>query len=94
MFPLRGLGQHLVDAQVRIEDGPTEQIVQELNRIESVDRVEITDRNANRFEIQGRPGASSKREVFKLCVDKGWVLTELIPLETRLEDIFRNLTTN
>jgi len=80
--------------KVRIEDGPAEQIVQELNRIESVDRVEITDRNANRFEIQGRPGASSKREVFKLCVDKGWVLTELIPLETRLEDIFRNLTTN
>lgn len=85
-------GQEIL--KVRIEDGATDQIVHELNRLDSIDRVEITDRNASRFEIQSRSGASSKREVFKLCVDKGWVLTELIPIETRLEDIFRNLTTN
>lgn len=85
-------GQEIL--KVRIEDGQPDQIIHELNRISTVDRVEITDRDASRFEIQSRSGATSKRELFKLCVDKGWVLTEIIPLETRLEDIFRNLTTN
>jgi len=80
--------------KIRIEDGPPEQILHELQRIKSVDLVEVSDRSMNRFELQSRTGTSSKREVFKLCVDKGWVLTEIIPIETRLEDIFRNLTTN
>ncbi len=80
--------------KIRIEDGPSEQILHELRRIKSVDLVEVSDRSMNRFELQSRTGTSSKREVFKLCVDKGWVLTEIIPIETRLEDIFRNLTTN
>jgi ABC-2 type transport system ATP-binding protein len=80
--------------KVRIEDGTSDQILHELRRISSVDLVEVSDRTMNRFELQSRTGTSSKRDVFKLCVDKGWVLTEIIPIETRLEDIFRNLTTN
>jgi ABC-2 type transport system ATP-binding protein len=85
-------GQEIL--KLRIEDGVADQIIHELRRLSTVDLVEIMDRNMNRFELQSRTGASSKREVFKLCVQKGWVLTELIPIETRLEDIFRNLTTN
>jgi ABC-2 type transport system ATP-binding protein len=85
-------GQEII--KLRIEDGPADQILHELRRIKSVDLVEVMDRNMNRFELQSRTGASSKREVFNLCVQKGWVLTELVPIETRLEDIFRNLTTN
>ena len=85
-------GQEIL--KLRIEDGAADQILHELRRIKSVDLVEVMDRSLNRFELQSRTGTSSKREVFKLCVDKGWVLTELIPIETRLEDIFRNLTTN
>ena len=85
-------GQEIL--KLRIEDGTTDQILHELRRISSVDLVELMDRKLNRFEVQSRTGSSSKREVFNLCVQKGWVLTELIPIETRLEDIFRNLTTN
>jgi ABC-2 type transport system ATP-binding protein len=59
-----------------------------------VDLVELVDKGMNRFEVQSRSDSSSKRDVFQLCVQKGWVLSELIPLETRLEDIFRNLTVN
>jgi ABC-2 type transport system ATP-binding protein len=80
--------------KVRIEDGVSDEIIHELRRIRSIDLVELVDKNMNKFEVQSRSGASSKREVFNLCVQKGWVLTELIPIETRLEDIFRNLTIN
>jgi ABC-2 type transport system ATP-binding protein len=85
-------GQEIL--KIRIEDGTTEAIVQELKRIRSVERVELVDKNLNRFELHSRAGSTSKREVFNLCVQKGWILSELIPLETRLEDIFRNLTVN
>ena len=48
----------------------------------------------NRFEVHSKAGQSSGREVFRLCMEHGWVLTESVPVETRLEDIFRNLTMN
>jgi len=85
-------GQELI--KVRIEDGSTDEILHELRRMPTTDRVELVDKNLNRFEVQSKTDASSKREIFNLCVEKGWVLSELIPIETRLEDIFRNLTMN
>lgn len=85
-------GQEVI--KLRIEDAPLEQIVDALHKVPTVDAVEIVDKELNRLEVQSRTGASSKREIFHLCVQKGWVLSELTPLETRLEDIFRNLTTN
>ena len=85
-------GQEII--KLRIEDGGTDEIAHELRRIKSVDLVELVDKNLNRFEVHSNAGQSSKREIFHLCVQKGWVLSELIPIETRLEDIFRNLTMN
>ncbi len=85
-------GQELI--KVRIEDGTADDILNELRKLPSTDRVELVDKNLNRFEIQSKKDSSSKREIFNLCVKKGWVLSELIPIETRLEDIFRNLTMN
>ena len=38
------------------------------------------------------PGPDAGREVFQMCVEHHWTLTEMIPFETRLEDIFRKLT--
>jgi len=80
--------------KVRIEDATAAEVQHELNRLKNADRVELIDKNLNRFEVHARTGTSCKREVFQLCVQKNWVLSELTPLETRLEDIFRNLTMN
>jgi ABC-2 type transport system ATP-binding protein len=79
--------------KVKIEDGRGSEILTALKKISNIQQVE-TMADESRFEIQSMPMLSSKRDVFKLCVDKGWVLTEMIPIETRLEDIFRNLTIN
>jgi ABC-2 type transport system ATP-binding protein len=80
--------------KVRIEDGSVEDIQRELNRLKNTDLIELVDKNLNRFEVHSRSGVSSKRDIFNLCVEKKWVLSELTPIETRLEDIFRNLTVN
>jgi ABC-2 type transport system ATP-binding protein len=80
--------------KVRIEDGTAAEIQNSLRQLANVEKVELTDVAMNRFEIQSKPGLSSSRAVFKLCAERNWVITELIPLETRLEDVFRNLTMN
>lgn len=85
-------GQELL--KIRIEDGNVRDITDALLALPTVSKCETVDAETNRFEIQSKPEQSSKRDIFRLCADKGWVLTEMIPVETRLEDIFRNLTMN
>lgn len=80
--------------KVRIEDATPPDVLAALHVLPTVAAVATSDAENNRFEIETKAGMSSKREVFRLCADKGWVMTELIPVETRLEDIFRNLTMN
>ncbi|NMC37766.1 MAG: ATP-binding cassette domain-containing protein [Bacteroidales bacterium] len=79
--------------KVRIEDGDADQIFKSLKEIISVSMVDFTDRDTNRFEVHCKAD-TAKREIFNLCVSKKWVLTELTPYETKLEDIFRELTMN
>ncbi|MBS1488824.1 MAG: ATP-binding cassette domain-containing protein [Bacteroidetes bacterium] len=80
--------------KVRIEDAPANEIQNALQTLPSVDKIDVTDVAMSRFEVQSKAGQTSKRDIFKLCVEKNWALTELTPQETRLEDIFRNLTMN
>ena len=42
--------------------------------------------------IQTQQGVDIRRELFTLCVQKGWTLLELRREQTSLEDIFRQLT--
>lgn len=34
----------------------------------------------------------SRKEIFRLCVDRDWVLLQLTPMQSSLEDVFRKLT--
>jgi len=85
-------GQEML--KVRIEDGDSNTIFSELQKLSSVSMVGFIERSQNFFQIQSHPDNSSRREIFNLCVEKNWVITEMIPLETKLEDIFRELTMN
>ncbi len=77
--------------KVVIEDADRNLVVKALQALPSVALVDISN-NDNLIEVQSKPGISSKREIFKLCVEKGWILTQMTPVETKLEDIFRELT--
>lgn len=79
---------------VRIEEGETSEVFQKLQALPSVSLVDILNRETKRFEVQSKPELSSNREIFDLCVKNRWALTEMVPFETRLEDIFRDLTLN
>jgi ABC-2 type transport system ATP-binding protein len=79
--------------RVRIEDGDPNHIFKSLQSLRSVSLVDFADRQMNRFDVHCKAD-DVKREIFRMCVEKNWVLTEMTPFETKLEDIFRELTMN
>jgi ABC-2 type transport system ATP-binding protein len=44
------------------------------------------------YEIHSMKGEHSAKAIFGLCVEKGWYLNQLTPVETKLEDVFRKVT--
>jgi ABC-2 type transport system ATP-binding protein len=85
-------GQQIL--HVRIEDAELNEAFEKLSALPSVGVVDFLDKANNRFEIQSQPEMNSNRDIFKMCVKNKWALTEMVPFETRLEDIFRDLTMN
>jgi ABC-2 type transport system ATP-binding protein len=80
--------------KVTIEGGNKNEVFKALQGLTHVHMVDILSKSDCSFEVQSKPETSSRRDVFRLCVNKGWDLTELTPTETKLEDIFRELTLN
>jgi len=91
---LRNQAQGQETLVVKIEDGEVNSIFKSLQGLSTIAMVDFVDRNKNRFEVQSRPGCTSRREVFNLCVQNKWALTEMAVSEAKLEDIFRELTIN
>ena len=71
-----------------------DQLIGKLQEITSVQMVDPVHDTTDCFIIQSKEGQSSKRDIFQLCVKNKWILTEMTPIETKLEDIFRELTTD
>jgi ABC-2 type transport system ATP-binding protein len=80
--------------KIRIEDGDKNKIFEALQKLETVGVVDFMKDDKNAFEVQSKPELSSRKHIFDLCVKNKWVLTEMTPIETKLEDIFRELTIN
>jgi ABC-2 type transport system ATP-binding protein len=80
--------------KVKIEDGDPNAVFKALQTLEPVETVDLITHEDHTFEIQSKQGLSSRRAIFSLCVGKGWVLTGMSSIETKLEDIFRELTMN
>lgn len=82
-------GQELLT--ITVEDAGDDQVQKTLHALPSVSSVEKI--GPSRFQVHSNPEMSARRDVFTCCVSNQWVITELTPTETKLEDIFRDLTT-
>lgn len=80
--------------KIRIEDGDKNKIFEALQKLETVGVVDFMKDDKNAFDVQSKPELSSRKHIFDLCVKNKWVLTEMTPIETKLEDVFRVLTIN
>ena len=78
--------------KVTIEGGNKNEVFKALQSLSNVQVVDFISKSDSSFEVQSKPDTSSRRDIFQLCVKKGWDLTELTPTETKLEDVFRELT--
>jgi len=80
--------------QISIEDGEPNEIYKALEELPSTDVVDLIKGKNNSFEIQSKLDNSSRRAIFDLCVKNNWALVEMAVFETKLEDVFRELTMN
>jgi ABC-2 type transport system ATP-binding protein len=60
--------------------------------LEAIEGVASVQRSNGAYELSAASDADPAARVFHLCADRGWVLTELTPIESSLEDVFRDLT--
>ncbi|MBM3403977.1 MAG: ATP-binding cassette domain-containing protein [Bacteroidetes bacterium] len=91
---LRKQAQQKEIFRVTIEDGDRNAIFAALQGLESVETVDFIPKQLQSFEILSKANVSSRKGVFRLCVAKGWTITEMILVERKLEEVFRDLTVN
>ncbi len=89
------LRKHAQDKEilrVRVEEAGSDEIFEKLQEMDTIELVDFINKGENFFEVQSKSDKSSRKSIFKLCVKNKWILTEMSPIETKLEDIFRELT--
>jgi len=91
---LRKQAQKKEIIRVTIEEGNRDEIIMALQKLETIELVDPLPKYTAGYEIQSKADVSSRKAIFKLCVDKGWILTEMTPIERKLEEVFRDLTIN
>jgi len=79
---------------VQIEGEEASKVTEALHQLNSIDDVFPRSNGEPGLEVISCAGQSSRKAIFSLCVEKGWFLTELTPVETKLEDVFREVTMN
>ena len=78
--------------KVGIKGGETSDIHKALDNLPGVLHIEIIHKQ--NFELQCKPDIEIEKSIFSLCQDNNWYISELTPVPTRLEDIFRKVTQN
>jgi ABC-2 type transport system ATP-binding protein len=86
----RAQGSEMLRVQVKAPGDAA--LFDQLLALPSVRVVDPLPEGESRFQLVSQENQSAREDVFRLCVEQGWVLTELTPIETKLEDIFRDLT--
>lgn len=82
-------GQELLKIHI---EASAEEVEKAVRGLASVEKVTAIDGKEGWFNVQSKPDASSRKEIFDLCVKNKWYLMEMSGLETRLEDVFQKLT--
>ncbi|HBL77202.1 MAG: gliding motility-associated ABC transporter ATP-binding subunit GldA [Bacteroidetes bacterium GWF2_42_66] len=80
--------------KVQIRNGERNEMYSALKSLPTVALVDFIDGTPNCYEVQSKKDENSAKAIFDLCVKKGWYISQLTPVETKLEDVFREVTMN
>jgi len=86
-------GQEILKVRISEADDKN-RVISSLHELDTVGMVDPAGENNFSFIVNSKDDSSSIKPIFEMCVKNNWVLAELTPIETKLEDIFRELTTN
>jgi len=78
--------------KLSIRGGETNDIFNALTLLNGVESIDILDKGC--FELKSLQEDDIEKAIFETCSRNHWYLKELIPVERRLEDIFRQVTQN
>jgi ABC-2 type transport system ATP-binding protein len=82
-------GQELVSVKI---EGDNAKVKKALLGLASVEKVNEADGRTGFYLVQSKPELSSRKDIFDLCVKNKWYLLEMTGIETKLEDVFREVT--
>ena len=78
--------------KVGIKGGDLYLIQEALNELPGISRIQLMHKKD--FELQCKPNIEIEKSMFNLCKQYDWSISELTPVQTDLEDIFRKVTQN
>lgn len=78
--------------KLTIAGGATDFIYENLAVLDNVENIDITGEGS--FQLRTTLNYEIEKDIFRLCEARQWYIKELIPVERRLEDIFRQVTQN
>ncbi len=78
--------------KICIQGGNHEEIYDELALIPEIENIHTPV--PEHFEIQCARNTNIEKIIFDICRNHDWYISEMTPVETRLEDIFRQVTKN
>ena len=86
-------GSQIIRVEVRAEDP---QIEQALSQVTGVSRVvrQAGSNGVAMFEVEAAANADVREAIFRLAVERNWVLRQLASTQASLEDVFIHLTTH
>jgi ABC-2 type transport system ATP-binding protein len=77
---------------IQIEANSDVEVELEILSLATVEQVQPEKDRVGFYHVKSKPGFSSRKSLFDLCVKKKWYLMEMTGIETKLEDIFREVT--
>lgn len=80
--------------KVQIKNGERNEVYSALKSLSTVGLVDFITDETDCYEVQSKKDENSAKAIFYLCVKKGWYISQLTPVETKLEDVFREVTMN
>ena len=92
MLRKRAQGQEVLRVQIG-EPEIRDSVYASLQKLDTITLVDFDKESQNSFIVNSKDELSSRKDIFYMCVNNNWVLSEMTPMETKLEDIFRELTT-
>ena len=84
--------QERLTVEIEAPDTAVETVRQTLAGLDGVEEARILEPEKGQYQLKSQQGSSAKKPVFNCCVQQGWYLLEQRSQETRLEDVFRQLT--